>query len=205
MKFFVELLSVILFFAAYFVYKFIPAEIVDTINNVAPFTFIPGNSSDSIYFATLIGIIASGLVALAHVLKYRELHKNKTFTFLAFLFLGGATLLFHDPDFIKWKPTVINLIFALLFFASYFIGKKPLVQRFMGNAIEAPKQIWQKLNLAWISFFITLAALNLYIAYSFSEEFWVGFKLFGVIGLTILFIIMQMMFLSRYIVVKSEE
>ena len=205
MKFFIELLSVLLFFAVYFLYRFIPAQIIEAINDVAPFTFTPGASSDAIYFATLIGIIASGIVALAHALKYRELHKNKTFTFLAFLVLGGATLLFRDPAFIKWKPTVVNLVFALLFFGSSFIGKKPLVERFMGNAIEAPKQIWQKLNTAWILFFITLAALNLYIAYNFSEEFWVGFKFFGVIGLTILFIITQMMFLSRYVVIKSEE
>ena len=110
-----------------------------------------------------------------------------------------------QPAFIKWKPTVVNFGFALVFFVSFYVGKKPLVQRFMGHAIDAPKHIWNKLNTAWISFFITLALLNLYIAYNFSEEFWVGFKFFGVMGLTILFIIMQVMILNRYIAVKSEE
>ena len=204
MKFLIEMLSVILFFAAYFLYQSIPTPIIETINNSAPISFIPGSSGDAIYFATLIGILVSGLVALLHLLRYQEIHKNKSFTFLAFLVLGGATIIFRDPAFIKWKPTVVNLAFALVFFASSFIGNKPLVERFMGNSIDAPKLIWQKLNIVWVSFFIMLAVLNLFVAYNFSEEFWVGFKLFGVIGLTILFIIMQMMWLSRYIIIKTE-
>ena len=205
MKAFVEFLSVILFALAYVLYKFIPASAVEFVNALIPFTFTPGLQSDAIYFATVTGILVSALVALAHLLKYRELNKNKFFAFLAFLVLGGATLLIRDPAFIKWKPTLVNLGFALVFFASFYIGKKPLVERFMGNAIEAPRQIWIKINTAWILFFIAIAALNLLIAYNFSEEFWVGFKLFGVIGLTILFLVMQMFLLSRYIVIKSEE
>lgn len=205
MKVFVELLSVILFAAAYVLYKFIPVSYIESVNNLVPFTFTPEQSSDAIYFATLVGILSSALVVIAHALQYWELNKNKFFAFMAFLVFGGATLLIRDPAFIKWKPTVVNLGFALVFFASTFIGQKPLVERFMGNAIDAPKTIWNKLNSAWILFFIAIATLNLFIAYNFSEEFWVGFKLFGVLGLTILFLIMQMMLLSRYIIVKSEE
>ena len=118
---------------------------------------------------------------------------------------GGATLFLHDPTFIKWKPTVINLAFALIFLGSMFIGDKPLAQRFLGNAVEAPRNTWNKLNTAWIIFFVFVAALNLYIAYNFSEEIWVNFKLFGMIGLTIAFIIIQMILLNRYISVKPEE
>lgn len=205
MKVFVEFLSVILFAAAYVLYKFIPASYIESINYWVPFTFTPGQSSDAIYFATLVGILSSALVVIAHAFQHRELNKNKFFAFIAFLIFGGATLLIRDPAFIKWKPTVVNLGFALIFFASSYIGKKPLVERFLGNAIDAPKTIWNKLNTAWILFFVLIAALNLFIAYNFSEEFWVGFKLFGVLGLTILFLIMQMMLLSRYIIVKPEE
>ena len=107
--------------------------------------------------------------------------------------------------FIKWKPSVINLIFALVFLGSAFIGKKPLVERLLGNAISAPRQIWLKLNTYWVVFFTGIAAINLYIAYNFSEEVWVNFKLFGMIGLTFLFIIMQIIILSRYSTIKSEE
>ena len=80
-----------------------------------------------------------------------------------------------------------------------------MAQRFLGSAIDAPRHIWQKLNTAWIIFFVVVAVMNLYIAYNFSEEFWVNFKLFGMLGLTFAFIIVQMVILSRYISIKPEE
>jgi len=205
MKFLFEMLPVILFFAAYKLYAMIPPSIIEAINQVMPFTLSPAEKADSIYFATLVGIFIAGITVLIHYIKTRSFEKNQTITFVLFLFFGGATLLLRDPTFIKWKPTVINLIFAAIFFGSMFIGKKSLIERFMGNAIEAPKSIWIKLNIAWVIFFIAIAALNLYIAYTFSEETWVNFKLFGVIGLTIVFMIIQMIFLSRFIANKSEE
>ncbi|MFK8026965.1 MAG: septation protein A [Gammaproteobacteria bacterium] len=205
MKFFIEFLPVILFFAAYKLYSLIPAPIIESMNGVMPFTLSPGNPSDSIYFATLVAIVLSGITVLIHYLKHRDFNKNQTITFILFLIFGGATLFLRDPTFIKWKPTVINLVFALIFLGSTFIGDKPLAQRFLGGAIEAPKRIWLNLNTAWIIFFVFIAAINLYIAYNFSEEVWVNFKLFGMMGLTIAFIIIQMIVLSRYITVKPEE
>ena len=205
MKFFFEFLPVILFFAAYKLYSLIPAPIIDTINSTAPFTLNAGKESDAIYFATLIAIIISGVTVLVHYLKHQSFNKNQTITFVLFIIFGGATIFLRDPTFIKWKPTVINMIFALIFLGSAFIGDKPLAQRFLGNAIEAPRSIWHKLNAAWIIFFVAVAAINLYIAYNFSEEIWVNFKLFGMMGLTFAFIIIQMVVLSRYISIKPEE
>ncbi|MDW3095292.1 MAG: septation protein A [Gammaproteobacteria bacterium] len=205
MKFLIEFLPIILFFAAYKLYSLIPAPIIDTLNASLPFSLTPGNESDAIYFATLIAIVISGITVLIHYIKNRTFNKNQTITFVLFIIFGGATLLLRDPTFIKWKPTVINLVFALIFFGSTFIGDKNLAQRFLGGAINAPKSIWNKLNAAWIIFFVFIAAINLYIAYNFSEEIWVNFKLFGMIGLTIAFIIIQMIILSRYIIVKPED
>ena len=205
MKFFIEFLPVILFFAAYKLYSLIPSPIIDSINSVMPFTLTAGKEADAIYFATLIAIVISGITVLIHYITHRSFNKNQTITFVLFIIFGGATLLLRDPTFIKWKPTVINLIFALIFLGSAFIGKKTLAQRFLGGAIEAPQHIWQKLNTSWIIFFVAIAAINLYIAYNFSEEVWVNFKLFGMIGLTFAFIIIQMVILSRYISIKPEE
>jgi len=205
MKFLIEFLPIILFFAAYQLYSLIPASIIESINSVMPFALSPSNQSDSIYFATLVAIVVSGLSVLIYFIKHRGFNKNQTITFVLFLIFGGATLFLRDPTFIKWKPTVINLVFALIFLGSAFIGDKPLSQRFLGNAIEAPNTIWNKLNTAWIIFFLFVAAINLYIAYNFSEEIWVNFKLFGMMGLTIAFIIIQMIILNRYITVKPEE
>ncbi|MFK7795535.1 MAG: septation protein A [Gammaproteobacteria bacterium] len=205
MKFITEFLPIILFFAAYKLYSLIPAPIIESVNALMPFSLTPGNESDSIYFATLVAIIISGITVLVHFIRHRDFNKNQTITFVLFLIFGGATLFLRDPTFIKWKPTVINLVFALIFLGSTFVGDKPLAQRFLGNAIEAPRSIWNKLNTAWIIFFVFVAAINLYIAYNFSEAIWVNFKLFGMMGLTIAFIIIQMIILSRYISVKPEE
>ena len=205
MKFLIEFFPVILFFAAYKLYSLIPAPVIESINASMPFSLTPGNASDSIYFATLVAIVISGITVLVHSINHRNFNKNQTITFVLFLIFGGATLLLRDPTFIKWKPTVINLVFALIFLGSAFIGDKTLAQRFLGGAIDAPRNIWNKLNTAWIAFCVFVAVINLYIAYNFSEEIWVNFKLFGMMGLTIAFIIIQMIILSRYITVKPEE
>ncbi len=205
MHLFIEFLPVILFFAAYQLYILIPVTVIEPINNVMPFTLHAGQESDAIYFATLIAILFSGITVLVYYLKHRTYNKNQVITFVLFILFGGATLMLRDPTFIKWKPTVINLIFAFIFLGSRFIGDKLLAQRFLGSAIDAPTHIWNKLNNAWIIFFIAIAAINLYIAYNFSEEIWVNFKLFGMIGLTFAFVIIQVMLLSRYISTKSEE
>lgn len=205
MKFLFEMLPVILFFAAYKLYAMIPAPVIDGINRMMPFTLTAAEKNDSIYFATLVGIVIAGISVLVYYLKTTSFEKNQSLTFILFLLFGGATLLLRDPTFIKWKPTVINLIFALIFLGSMFIGKMSLIERFMGKAIAAPKAIWTKLNLSWVVFFIAIAILNLYIAYSFSEEVWVNFKLFGVIGMTILFMIIQMIILNRYVIAHPKE
>ncbi len=205
MKFFIEFLPIILFFAAYKLYSLIPTPIIEWLNGLMPFALTPGHEGDSIYFATFIAIVVSGLTVFIHFIKHRGFNKNQTITFVLFLIFGGATLFLRDPAFIKWKPTVINLVFALMFLGSAFIGDKPLAQRFLGGAIEVPKSIWYRLNTAWIIFFVSVAVINLYIAYNFSEGIWVNFKLFGMMGLTIAFIIIQMVVLNRYITVKPEE
>ena len=205
MHFLIEFFPIIIFFVAYQFYAQIPVNFIESLNTFLPVTLTPGSATDSIYFATLIAIVISGITVIFHFLKTRKVNKNQALTFTLFIIFGGATLMLRDPDYIKWKPTVINLIFALIFLGSAFIGEKPIVERLLGKAISAPRNIWLKLNASWIVFFTGIAAINLYIAYNFSEEAWVNFKLFGMMGLTILFMIIQIIILSRYSTVKSEE
>ena len=87
---------------------------------------------------------------------------------------------------------------------SQFIGKKPLVERMMGHAIKAPTPVWKRLNWAWIVFFIAMGMLNLYVAFNYSEETWVNFKLFGMMGLTLVFVFGQAFYLSRYMEADEE-
>ncbi|MBT8131680.1 MAG: septation protein IspZ, partial [Gammaproteobacteria bacterium] len=112
------------------------------------------------------------------------------------LVLGTATLFFHNPTFLYWKPTVLNWVIALVFFGSQWIGDKPIVQRMMGHAADLASNQWRTLNLMWVAFFIFSGAVNIYVAYNFSEAFWVKFKLFGMLGLTVVFVAVQSLWLA---------
>jgi intracellular septation protein len=126
---------------------------------------------------------------------------------------GGATLALKDPVFIQWKPTAINGLFALVFLGSHLVGDKPLIQRMMGHAIEIREQrVWIQLNLAWVGFFVVAGIANMIVApeidplgLRFSEDTWVDFKLFGLMGMTLAFVIGQAFYLARYMPETDEE
>jgi intracellular septation protein len=101
--------------------------------------------------------------------------------------------------FIKWKPSVINWLFGVVFFASQFIGEKTIIERMMSQAIDIPAPIWIKLNTAWSLFFISVGFVNLYVVYNYDTDTWVNFKLFGMLGLTFTFVILQSLYLAKYI------
>ncbi|ANJ68004.1 septation protein A [Halothiobacillus diazotrophicus] len=114
------------------------------------------------------------------------------------LVFGGMTLVLHDPVFIMWKPTILNWLFALVFAASAFFGTKPLVQRMMEHVLTVPTPIWHRVNWAWVAFFVLSGAVNIYVAYHYSQDAWVNFKLFGLMGMTFVFMILQGIYLARY-------
>lgn len=115
--------------------------------------------------------------------------------------LGGASLLVQNDLVFKWKPTILFWIFALVFLGSQYIGSKPIAQRFMESASKEAISVaagdWRRLNLMWVVFFTVVGALNLYVAYRYSEDVWVDFKLFGLTGLTLVFAFGQALWLSR--------
>jgi intracellular septation protein len=119
-----------------------------------------------------------------------------------FVFFGSMTLYFHNPIFIKWKPTVVFWIFSLVILGSQFFTSKPLMQRLMANMLEEkciiPPPVWKRLNLMWALFFLVLGSVNLYVAYSFSNEAWVNFKFYGVTSALFLLSIVQALYLIRY-------
>jgi intracellular septation protein len=155
-----------------------------------------------IIIATAVLIPATLVQMLVTWVRTHKIEKMQLVTLGLVVVLGGATVLLKDKTFIQWKPTVVNWLFALAFLGSQYIGSKNLVQRMMESAVSLPAAIWARLNLAWVAFFIVMGALNLFVAYTMSEETWVNFKLFGMLGLTLLFIILQGVYLSKHI---SEE
>lgn len=152
-----------------------------------------------IYAATAVAIVASFVQVGMFWVKHRRFENMHLVTLAVIAVFGGATLLLENEIFIKWKPTVVNWLFALVFLGSQFIGRKTLVERIMSANITLPATVWGRLNLSWVAFFVTLGLANLYVVYHFDTETWVNFKLFGMLGLTFAFILLQGMFLSRYL------
>lgn len=152
-----------------------------------------------IYVATAVAMVAALIQTTGYWLKYRRFETMHLVTLVMILVLGGTTLFLHDPVFIKWKPTLVNWIFAGAFLGSHWFGEKTIIERMLSAQLQLPSLVWMRLNLAWVIFFMISGAANLYVAYHFSEATWVNFKLFGMIGLTIAFIFLQTLYLSQYI------
>jgi intracellular septation protein len=180
-KFLFDLFPVILFFAAYFVYPQF------------------GDKAEAIYVATGVAIAGTGLQVAWSWLRHRRVDRMLWINLGVLLLLGGATLIFHDKTFILWKPTALYWLFAaVLFSADAFFGKN-LVRAMVGQQVTLPDPVWRRLNFSWIGFFVFMGFANLYVAYTFSEENWVRFKLFGGLGLTFAFALAQGLLLARHI------
>jgi intracellular septation protein len=152
-----------------------------------------------IYIATAVTMVAAALQVTVLWLVKKRFEKLHVITLALILVLGGTTLLFHKAIYIQLKPSVIYWLFSLFLIGSQYIGQKPLIRRMLDMHIQLPERIWKQLNLAWSLFFLFMGFLNLYVVYHYSTNAWVNFKLFGTLGLLILFAIAQALYLSRYI------
>lgn len=173
MKFLFDLFPVILFFAAF--------------------------KAFDIYIAT--GVVIAATAAQIGWVWHRH-GKVDTMLWVSLglvVVFGGATLALRDETFIKWKPTVLYWLFATTLFVSARFFAKNLIRAMLEKQLELPEALWNRLNYAWIGFFAVMGALNLWIAFNFSTDTWVNFKLFGGMGLMILFIVIQGMVLAKYL------
>ncbi len=172
MKFLFDLFPVILFFVAY---KF-----------------------EGIYVATAVAIAAT-VVQIGWVLSRGKKVANMQWASLAIIVVfGGATLLLRDETFIKWKPSVLYWLAGGSFLVALAFGRN-LIKAVMSEGLELPEIVWTKLCIAWGVFFVFKGALNLWVAYTFSTDAWVNFKLFGGMGLMLAFVIAQAFWLAKYI------
>lgn len=173
MKFLFDLFPVILFFVAFKVYD--------------------------IFVATAVAIVA----AIAQIgwlwFRNRQVDKMMWSNLAIIVIFGGATLVSQDETFIKWKPTVLYWLIATVLLVSNLIFRKNLIQAMLEKQMILPPVIWNKLNLSWVGFFVSMGCINLYVAFSFPVDTWVTFKLFGATGLMLVFIILQVMMLGKYL------
>ena len=186
MKQFIDFIPLLLFFI---VFKMDPRTVEFAGQSIA----IGG-----IFSATGVLIASSLLVYGTLLAVQRRLEKGQWLTLAACLLFGGMTLAFHSETFLKWKAPVVNWLFALAFAGSHWFGDKLLIQRMMGHAISLPAPVWRNLNLAWIAFFLIAGSANLFVAFTF-QSIWVDFKVFGSLGMTLLFLVGQGIYLSRHL------
>ena len=173
MQLFYDLLPIIIFFIAYKIW--------------------------GIYVATAAAIAVSIIQVFAYRLYRKKFEKMQLVTLVLIIIFGGATLILHNPIFIKWKVSVVNWIFGLAFLSSQLISKKPLIRYMMETKVDLPTNVWKRLNMSWVIFFLTMGFANLFVVYHFSTEVWVYFKLFGILGLTFIFVILQAFYLARHV------
>ncbi len=193
MKLFFDFLPIVLFFIAYKlgggIYHF------------------DGQEYDikGIYVATAVMIVATLVQNAYSWFMHGKLEKSHLITLVLVVVLGGATLWLQDPNFIMWKPTVVNWLFAAGFLGAQLFTSQSLLERMMSEHLQLPDAAWSRLIVAWILFFILSGIANIYVAFNFDEATWVNFKLFGLLGLTIVFIIGQSFYLSRHIIEPTEQ
>ena len=171
MKFLFDLFPVILFFAAFQLWD--------------------------IYVATGVAIAASFAQIGWLALRGERIDPMLWASLAIIVVFGGLTLALHDKTFIQWKPTVLYWLFAAVLTGGA-LTRRNLIKAMMSKQIALPEPVWAKLNWSWVGFFAFMGAANLYVAYNFSESAWVNFKLFGGLGLMLLFVLGQGLVLSRY-------
>jgi intracellular septation protein len=146
--------------------------------------------------AGLIGVTALQLVYTKY--KHDKIERQQWITFLILAIFGGFTIAFQDPRFLQWKVSIINWGFALVCLFSPVFTQKTLLEHLMGHQLHLSKSIWKKVNAMWMLFFTIMGVVNIIIAYQCSIETWVYFKLFGVLGLTFTFMIIQSIYLVKH-------
>lgn len=149
-----------------------------------------------IFVATGVLIAAVLVQVSVQWIRHRKVNSMMLISAVLVLVFGGLTLWIHDEAFIKWKVTVVNWLLAAGFLVSQFVGERPVVQRMMDGNITLERPLWLRLNSMWAGFFFILGAINLFVMFNFSTDAWAKFKVFGVIGLTLVFALLQGMWLA---------
>ncbi|MFZ7233696.1 septation protein A [Avibacterium avium] len=149
--------------------------------------------------AAIALIIATIIQLVVLKLKYGKIEKQQLIMGSAVVFFGALSAYFNELEFLKWKVTVVYALFALALIISQVIFKKPLIQQLLGKEIQLPNAVWNKLNLGWAGFFLFCMILNIIISQYFSDDLWVDFKTFGIIGLSLVATIATGVYIYRYL------
>ena len=159
----------------------------------------------NIYVATAVAIAATVVQIAWTKWRHGKVDVMLWVSFAIIAVFGGATLLLQDETFIKWKPTVLYWLFSVILLFSNLLFNKTLMRALLHEKIAMPLHVWNRLNLIWSLFFAALGFINLYVAFNYSTDDWVNFKLFGFTGLMVVFILGQSVWLAKYVDEKKEN
>lgn len=150
-----------------------------------------------IFVASGALIVASALALVISWFLYRKLEKMSLVTFALVAVFGTLTIALHNPDFIKWKVSIIYGLFTLALLFSHFFMQQPLIQKMLGKEIQLPQFAWRRLNVAWALFFLSCGLANIYVAFWLSQDIWMNFKVFGLSALTLIFTLLSGVYIYR--------
>lgn len=196
MKILFDFFPIILFFVAY---KLAGSNVEQAAALAASVGYAADPKQLPILIATAIAILATFMQIGWMMLRGHKVDKMLWISLVIIVIFGGATLALHDDTFIKWKPTVLYWLFSTVLILSALLFRKNLIRAMMQHQVSMPETAWSRLNWSWAAFFALMGALNLYIAFNFSNDTWVNFKLFGGLGLMLVFVLLQSVMLSKYI------
>lgn len=160
---------------------------------------VVGEAEAPVLLATVVVILATLAQVIWLKLRRRKVDTMLWVSLALVVALGGATIYFHSDTFIKWKPSVLYWVMGLSFWLGPLLFRKNILRLLLGEQLQLPERVWHRLNFAWVAFFAVMGLLNLWVAYSFSTGAWVNFKLFGGLGLMLVFTIAQGLYLSQYL------
>ncbi|HSU62517.1 MAG TPA: septation protein A [Burkholderiales bacterium] len=173
MKFFFDLLPVLAFFVAF--------------------------QLAGIYVATAVAIATTFVQVAWLKLRGKRVDAMLWASFVIIVVFGGATLVLQDETFIKWKPTVLYWLLGAVLGGAPLVFRRNLIRAMLSEQVRLPDPVWTRLNWSWVGFFVFMGGLNLYVAYNYSTQLWVNFKLFGGMGLMLVFVVVQAFFLARHV------
>ena len=152
-----------------------------------------------IFYATAALIVITIAQVVWECIAHRRVAKMQIFVAVLVAIFGGATLYFHDEEFIKWKVSIINWLFGFGLIIATYVMKETPMERMLKEAVQLESDKWKVINNMWGIYFIILGTINILIAYFFSTNVWMNFKLFGMFGITLLFLVLQSVYLSKHI------
>ena len=197
MKLLFDLFPVILFFIAYQFGASHPEQSAAILSDIG--LTLGSAVKPGVFLATVVAILATVGQIVWTWLRRRKIDAMLWVSFGLITVLGGATLVLQDENFIKWKPTVLYWLFALSLGLGPVLFERNIIRLMMEKQISLPDAIWARLNLGWAAFFTVMGAANLVVAFNYSTDTWVNFKMFGTLGLMVVFILLQGVYLSKHI------